>query len=148
MKRGGKWEGRLALWHHDYLVEGRGRIKQLYPEVRKAEGGKLFWADVGPPDFMGTFRRKDGSWSPIVFDAKETRDPSLYVSRVPLHQAQDLEGFWLAGWVSGLMLSNNYGAFFLSWEHARKDYWDPAKPKKFDLSPSISLNRNGWIDLL
>jgi hypothetical protein len=146
MKRGAGWEAQLDFWHHQYLEAGTARIKRHHPGVLGVNG-KLRFTGVGPPDYDGDIG-SDGKPRPVVFDAKESKEHSLYVTRLPLHQAQDLEGFWARGWYAFIAFRSGAGDFVLPWRNLREDYWSTEKPKKFNLDCAIPMKPSGWLEVL
>ncbi len=126
------WERRLDGWHASYLERGLARVKRCHALAERQRG---------PVDFMGHIKGR----GPIAFDAKASSNMDLPARRLPLHQAQDLEGFADLGWLTGLMVrSSLFGDYWVPWKGAlARSYW--AKRFTLDLSEAKRFGEDGWL---
>lgn len=139
MRRGARLELQLDVWHRRYREDGAATVVKCHPGVRVDKNGKLFFSSVGPPDYMGALATGRG----ICFEAKESAKPSLPLSCLPLHQAQLLEAFHLAGWISGIVGMLPAGYFWFNWADNRERYWSG---KRGSFQPTVKLGPDGWIN--
>lgn len=143
MKRGLACETRLDIWHQQYRVLGVATVIHAHPKVGVDRNGKVFFAGEGPPDYLGAFRVRD-RWTSIAFEAKETKKSRLPFSALSLHQAQYLEGFHIAGWVTGVAGMVQGDMFWFPWVDQRDRYWSQVG----SFEAGIPIPSEGWFSLL
>jgi len=143
MKRGKAWETRLDVWHRQYREQRLGCMMHQHPAVGVGAGGKVFFSDKGPPDYIGWTVKGN-----FIFDAKEVAEGKLlYCSLLKRHQAEYLETYAAApGWRAGIMAKLGQRMYWLDWTLIGDGYWNG--DSSFDVSKGLEFGKNGWLEVM
>lgn len=144
MKRGSSWESVLDVWHQRYRTHGVATIIHCHPKASVAKDGRVFWEAKGPPDYMGA-ALIGSEWSPIVFEAKETKSKKLAFSMLMHHQAQYLEAYTMAGWITGVAAAVDGRYLWFPWRR-NNDAWFEKTRGSFE--HGIEIPEDGWISVV
>lgn len=140
--------------HNEYRHRRVAHVFRCHPGVKELDG-RLIWESKGPPDFSGILMQDH---RPVMFDAKETRQPHFPFENLKLHQADHLEWCHALGGLSFVAIHAvvTRKRLVLPWSVLRQPYleWIGTKDRKraakgtasisFDLC--IEMNTGGWLD--